>query len=64
MHPAQLQIFKSMEPEKKLQISLQLYYSARSLKKAALQQMHPNWSEDKIEQKLRQIFLYARTESL
>lgn len=53
--------FKNMSPEKKLDLSMQLYYSAKELKKAALREFHPDWDEDKIEQKVREIFLYART---
>ena len=61
MHPIQVEIFKSMPPEKKLDVFLQLYHSARALKKAALKQMHPDWSEEELENELRMIFLYART---
>ncbi len=53
--------FKNMSPEKKLQLTLKLYYSARELKKAGLIFQHPEWPEKKIEEKLKEIFLYART---
>jgi hypothetical protein len=55
------QIFSKMSAEKKLELSLNLYYSARQLKEAALKEQHPNWSPDKIQKELREIFLYART---
>ncbi|MDM8549924.1 hypothetical protein QUF72_07600 [Desulfobacterales bacterium HSG2] len=61
MHPEQKKIFQSMTPEQKLQAALNLYHSARNLKAAALRQQHPDWSEEKIEQKVREIFLYARS---
>ena len=53
--------FTSMNPEKKLELSLQLYYSARELKRSWLKQQHPDWSEAVTEAKVREIFLYART---
>ena len=49
------------KPEKKLQLALDLYYSARELKAAGLKRQHPDWSTEKINQKVREIFLYART---
>ena len=38
-----------------------LYYSAKKLKAAGLQNQHPDWAVDTIRQKVRDIFLYART---
>ena len=61
MDPKQKRIFQSMEPEQKLQIALSLYYSAKELKAAGLRVENPDWSEEKILNKLRAIFLYART---
>lgn len=53
--------FKNMSPEKKLQLSLDLYYSAKELKRAWLNHIHPDWDTEKIEAKLREIFFFART---
>jgi hypothetical protein len=50
-----------MTPEQKLKVLLSLYYSARKLKLAGLREQHPDWSEDKLRDKVREIFLYART---
>ena len=61
MHPEQKKIYQTMTPEKKLQVALDLYYSAKELKAAGLRQQHPEWSTEKIRQKVREIFLYART---
>jgi hypothetical protein len=44
-----------------LQLALDLYYSAKKLKVAGLQNQHPDWAVDTIRQKVRDIFLYART---
>lgn len=53
--------FKNFTPEKKLELSLQLYYSAYNLKKAALKNLYPNLDKKQIEEKVKQIFQYART---
>jgi hypothetical protein len=61
MHPEQIKIYKKMSSEKKLQIALQLYYSAQALKEAEVKRQHPGWSEEKIREKVKAIFLHART---
>jgi len=53
--------FKGMTPEKKLMLSLRLYYSARELKEAALRSFHSDWSEEQIQQEVKRVFTYART---
>jgi hypothetical protein len=50
-----------MTPAQKLRVALDLYYAARQIKAAALKNQHPDWSAKKINQKVREIFLYART---
>ena len=57
----QRKIFKSMSPAQKLNTALSLYYSARELKAAGLREQNLGWSEEMIQEKLREIFLYART---
>ena len=61
LHPEQKRIFKSMTPEQKLRVALRLYYSARELKAAGLRSQNPDWAEEKVQNKVREIFLYART---
>ncbi|TET62439.1 MAG: hypothetical protein E3J47_03585 [Candidatus Stahlbacteria bacterium] len=61
MHPEQKRIFQAMKPEKKLRVAQMLYYSARELKAAGLRAQNPNWSEEMIKDRVREIFLYART---
>ncbi|MEE9430943.1 MAG: hypothetical protein V3V16_07890 [Melioribacteraceae bacterium] len=53
--------FKNFSPEKKLKLAEELYFSAKELKRAALKESHPEWSEKKIEEEIRKNFLYART---
>ncbi len=57
----QKKIFQAMAPAQKLEMALRLYYSARDLKAAGLRAQHPDWTEDQIEAKVREIFLYAQT---
>jgi hypothetical protein len=61
MHPEQKRIYKSMTPEQKLDAALRLYHSARELKAAGLRAEYPDLDEEKIQEKVREIFLYART---
>ena len=61
MHPEQKRIFQSMSAEQKLTAALKFYYSAKELKAAGLLVQNPDWSEDMIRDKVREIFLYART---
>ena len=61
MHPIQRHIFQEMSPERKLEIAQMLYYSARELKAAAFRGQHPEWSENEIETKVKEVFLYGRT---
>jgi hypothetical protein len=61
IHPAQIKAYKSMTPEQKLRISLRLYYSAKKLKASALRDQHPDWSEEEISKKVKEIFMHART---
>ncbi len=61
MHPEQKRIYQSMTPEQKLMIAADLYHAARALKSAGLRDQHPDWSEKEIQEKVREIFLYATT---
>ncbi len=53
--------FRKMTAGQKLNLSLLLYSSARELKKSAIKQFHPELSNSDIEERVREIFLYART---
>jgi hypothetical protein len=50
-----------MSPEKKLEAALRLYHSARKFKDAGIRAQHPDWSEERIRQALREYMLNART---
>ena len=53
--------FKSMTAEKKLRLSLNLYYTARELKRAWLKLQHPEWDNATVDEELKEIFKHART---
>ena len=57
----QNQILAKMSPEKKLEVAMQLYYSARELKAAGVRADHPDWNEKQVQQVVREAFLYARS---
>lgn len=61
IHPEQKRIYRSMKPEQKLMLAVNLYQHARSLKAAGLRNQHPDWSEEEIQKKVKEIFLYATT---
>ncbi len=52
---------QAMSPAQKLRAAEQLYHSARQLKAAALRAEHPDWTDEAIQQAVRDIFLYARS---
>jgi len=53
--------FKNFSPQKKLELSIELRNSAIELKRAALREFNPTWSEEMISEEVKRIFLYART---
>jgi len=50
-----------MSPQKKLQVAMSLYYSAKELKTAWLRQKNSEWSDQKIKQAVKEAFANART---
>jgi hypothetical protein len=57
----QKSIYKKMTAEQKIRIATGLYYTARKIKRAALERQYPDISDVEIDKKLRDIFLHART---
>jgi hypothetical protein len=50
-----------MTPEQKFAVANGLYWSARRAKEAWLRSLHPEWTDEQVSRKVREIFLYART---
>jgi hypothetical protein len=59
--PELKKILQAMTPAQKLRAAERLYWSARQFKAAALRAQHPEWTEEAIQEAVRQIFLYARS---
>ena len=55
------EIIRKMTPERKLQVSMDMYYSARNLKAAWLRQQHSDWSEEQVQKAVTDIFANARS---
>jgi hypothetical protein len=52
---------KKFTPERKLLLSLRLYYSAFELKSASLKKFHPELSDREIRDRVKHIFAHARS---
>lgn len=59
--PEQIELFRAMTGERRLQLAEQLYWLARKLKLAGLRAQHPDWTEAQLNAEVRRIFLHART---
>ncbi len=55
----QTDAFRAMTPAERLEAAMQLYASARELKAAALQALHPDWSVEQLRRAVREAFLFA-----
>ena len=55
------EILRRMSPEQKLAAGMNLYYSARAFKAAWFRQLHPDWSDEQVEQAVREVFVNARS---
>jgi hypothetical protein len=59
VHPEQKRIYQAMTPEQKVNSVFDLYHTARQVKAAYLKKLHPDWTDEMIERKVREIFMYA-----
>ncbi len=57
----QYSIYKTMTATEKIRIAAGLYATARKIKRAALKTQYPQLTDAEIDNKLRDIFLHART---
>jgi hypothetical protein len=53
-------ILKALTTEQKLNAAAHLYWTARALKAAGFRAQHPEWSEERIQKEVRDVFLFAR----
>ncbi len=52
-------IFRNMSAADKLGLAAQMHIQARQWKSAALKAQHPDWSPEKIDRKVYEVFLYG-----
>ena len=57
----QIEIYRRMSPAQRIETAMRLYSMAREIKAAALRSLHPDWDEKRVEQDVREAFLYARS---
>ena len=53
LHPEQIRAIRAMTQERRLAVGMALLKSARRMRRAALRQQHPEWSELRIDDALR-----------
>ena len=59
LSPECVESLRRVPGRQKLATAFSLYRGARRLKAAALRQQHPDWTEDRIRQRVKEIFLHA-----
>lgn len=55
------EILRKMTPEQKLELAMDLYWSAWDFKAAYLRDLHPDWNEQAVQEAVREIFFYAQS---
>jgi hypothetical protein len=59
--PEYLAIMRGLSGEQKLRAATLLYWGARKIKAARLRELHPSWTEEQVQEKVRRLFLHAVT---
>ncbi len=59
--PEYIAMLRRLSGRQKLRTAFAMYWSARSLKAAGLRSQFPDWSEDQVQRKVKEIFLHATT---
>ncbi len=57
----QVAILRRMTPEERWRVASRLYWTMRRHKAAFLRSVHPELSEEEVDQRVRRIFLYGGT---
>ncbi len=58
--PMQVEIFRRMTPGERWQVAERLYWSARNLKAAHLRSLHPTWTEQEVQNAVKEVFQNVR----
>ena len=59
--PEYLAALRKLSGAEKLRTAAMLYWGARRIKAARLRELHPDWTERQVEDKVKDIFLHATT---
>jgi hypothetical protein len=59
--PEYLAALRRLSGAQKLRTAAALYWGARKIKAARLRELHPDWTEEQVQQKVKEIFLHAVT---
>ena len=59
--PEYIAMLRRLSGPQKLRTAFGMYWSARALKAAGLRRRFPDWSEEQVQQKVKEIFLHATT---
>lgn len=59
--PEYVAALRRLSGTEKLRAAASLYWTARRVKAARLRQQHPEWTEDEVQRRVREIFLHAVT---
>ena len=57
----QIEIYKKMSSEDKWRRMQELWKTAWQVKQAGIKMLHPDWTQEQVEEKVRDIFIHART---
>jgi len=57
--PEYIATLRRMTGAQKLRTAFQLYWGARKIKASRLRQQHPEWSEEQVQQRVKDIFMHA-----
>ena len=61
LSPEYIAALRRLSGAQRLRVASGLYWSARKVKAARLRQQHPEWSEDEVARKVREVFTHAVT---
>lgn len=61
MTPEYVAALRRMSGAEKLRSAFGLYWGARRIKAARLREQHPEWTEEEVQQRVKEIFLHAVT---
>jgi hypothetical protein len=59
--PEYIATLRRMTGAQKLRTASQLYWGARKIKTARLRTQHPDWTEEQLQQRVKEIFMHGLT---